>query len=313
MDSHWVTSVLVPSVIVAALLLLLLWPTEHSGRRVLRTWGIAEPTAPQIREAVRYLRQRRVLYVALFLLLPPVAGLVWPTGDDDGTPGDILLPLLAAMLIAELVATLRPVSGIRVATLDPRGWRDLVPPWAIAVTAVLAGWAAVLAVLGLSAQPWADRYLAALPPDGVPQPPTDWTIDLDPDVRAALAEPSGWFTLGGVACCLAVVSALVYLAVRRPSVSDAEVDVALRTRTARVAVAIGFPWLTGLVHDGQQRIAMLAGHGGDGLPLPRAPGWLTHDFGHLVEIVDLVVLAGALVCWMWLAVPSRRSLERVPR
>lgn len=58
------------SAMAAAVLLLLLWPTRYSGRRLLQRWGVAEPTEPQCAEAVRCLRQRRILYVVLFVLVP---------------------------------------------------------------------------------------------------------------------------------------------------------------------------------------------------------------------------------------------------
>jgi hypothetical protein len=292
-DSLWVSNTLVPSLIAAAVLLLILWPTRHSGTRMLRRWGVVEPTGPQSAEAVRYLRQRRILYVALFLVAPAVAVLIWPPVDHDETPGNILVPLLAAMLIAELVAALRPASGVRVASLDRRTWRDLVPWWAIAVTGVLVAWAGTLVALGFAAQPWADRYAAA---------------DPAADNRALLLDPTGWRTLGGLAVCLAVVAVIVFLAVRRPSVADAQVDAALRTRTARVAVGIGFLWLAGLVNDAQSRLVSLEIAGvGAHRSLPQPPGWLSGNLQQTVEIAGFVTLVGAILCWGWLAVPTRRS------
>ncbi len=295
MDSLWVSNTLLPSLIAAAVLLLILWPTRHSGKRLLQRWGVAEPTGSQCAEAVRYLRQRRVLLVVLFVILPAVTILIWPPVDHDETPGNVLVPLLAAMLIAELISTLRPVSGVRVASLDRRTWRDLVPRWAIAVTGVLVLWTVALVVLAFAAQPWADRYAAADPGAN------------DPGVL----HPTGWYTLGGLAVCLAVVGAVVFLAVRRPSVSDAQVDFALRTRTARVAVAIGFLWLAGLGNDAQSRLVSLEIAGLDvDRSQPRPPGWLTENLHLTVEIVGFATLVGAIVCWLWLAVPSRGSLVR---
>jgi len=308
-DSLWVSNTLLPTLITAAVLLLILWPTRHSGKRLLQNWGLAEPTEPQAAEAVRYLRQRRLLYVLLFVVIPLLTGLVWPPGADDRPPGNILVPLLAGMLIAELIATLRPVSGVRVASLDRRGWRDLVPRWAVVVTAVLAGWALVLVGLGLAAQPWAQRYAAAIPPDGKLSG-NGWSAEIDPVVRTQFLHPDGWLTLGGIAACLIVVTVVVFLAVRRPATNDAEVDRALRTRTARVAVAIGFLWLAGLVNDAQNRLTFLAGTGRGVYRLPQPPGWLTESLHHVVEIAGFVLLIGALVCWMFLAMPSRKSLAR---
>lgn len=307
----WVQNTLIPAMIAAGVLLLVLWPTRHSGNRLLQTWGIAAPSEPQLAEAVRYLRQRRLLYVGLFLVVPPVTGLVWPTVDANRTPGNIYLPLLAAMLIAELVATLRPVSGVRVASLDRRTWRDLVPRWGVVVAGVLTVLAVAMAVLGLAAQPWADRYAAALPPNDVPQPPTDWTVHIDPEYRAEIANSTSWLALGSVALCLAATTSLVYLAVRRPAVADPAVDAALRTRTARVAVAIGFGWLGASVSTAQQRISMLQSQVDRPAPLPERPGWLTGELDQVLEIVALVTLISAVGCWMWLAMPSRRSLARV--
>jgi hypothetical protein len=311
-DSLWVSNTLLPSVITAAVLLLILWPTRQSGTRLLQRWGVAEPAGAQIAEAIRYLRQRRILYVLLFLVLPPVYALLWPSARDGGGPGTIIVPLLAAMLVAELIATLRPVSGVRVASLDRRGWRDLVPAWAIAVAAVLTVWAVLLVVLGLVAQPWARRYAEAIPPDGKVSG-DNWSAEVDPAIRERLLDPDGWYTLAGIAACLAVVGVLVFLAVRRPAVTDAAVDGALRTRTARVAVAIGFLWLAGLVNDAQSRLEFLEGTGRGTVPLPEPPGWLSGNLHQTVEIGGFVVVIGAVLCWMWLAMPSRKSLARAAR
>ncbi|HEV7652161.1 MAG TPA: hypothetical protein VGP26_28750 [Actinophytocola sp.] len=296
MDSLWVSNTLLPSLITAAVLLLVLWPTRHSGRRLLQRWGVAEPTDPQSAEAVRYLRRRRILYVVLFLVLPPVVALMSPAVRNG--PGNIVIPLLAAMLIAELIATLRPVSGVRTASLDRRTWRDLVPVWAVLVTAVLAAWTVALVVLAFAAQPWANRYAAEIPPDD----------EAGPGTRAELLHPTGWLTLGGVALCLVVLVAVVFLAVRRPAVPGAEVDFALRTRTARVSVGIGFLCLAGLVNDAQNRLVFLQGAGRH--PQSAPPGWLSENLHQSVEIAGFVTLVGALVCWSWLAIPTRKSPVR---
>jgi hypothetical protein len=291
-DSLWVSNTLLPSLIAAAVLLLILWPTRTSGKRLLQRWGVGEPTAPQSAEAVRYLRRRRIFYVVLFIVLPPVAALVWPEVPDGG-PANIVIPLVAAMLVAELIATLRTARGVRSASLERRTWRDLVPVWAVVVTAVLAGWAVALVVAAYAAQPWADRY-AASPDTGITAA-----------THAELLHPDGWRTLGGVALCLTALVVVVFLAVRRPAVPDPAVDVALRTRTARVSVAIGFLWLAGLVNDAQSRLVALAGAGLGAEPRP--PGWLTENLHQTVEIVGFATLVGALLCWSWLALPGRRS------
>jgi hypothetical protein len=48
------------------------------------------------------------------------------------------MPVLIALLVAELVAVFRRPSGVRVATLTRRMWRDVVPMWAMALFVALA-------------------------------------------------------------------------------------------------------------------------------------------------------------------------------
>ena len=128
--SLWLSNSLLPDLLAAAVLLLVLWPTKHSGKRLLQNWGVPSPAPEQIAAALRYLWQRRLLYVVLFLVVPPLFGLIWRDGATLSNLG-FFVPVLAAMLIAELVATVRPVSGVRIASLDRRTWRDLVPRWAV--------------------------------------------------------------------------------------------------------------------------------------------------------------------------------------
>ncbi|MGH3880109.1 MAG: hypothetical protein ACRDSK_24050 [Actinophytocola sp.] len=308
MDSMWLSNTLLPALIAAAVLLLVLWPTKQSGRRLLRNWGLAEPTEQQIAVAVRYLWQRRILYVVLIVALPPAVSLVLPAVDNNPWPANIVVLLLAAMLIAELVAVVRPVRGVRVASLDPRGWRDLVPRWAVVVLAGLASVVVALVVLGLAAQPWADRYAAELPAGGSRE-----AVESDLGTQTRLVEPTGWATLAGVVVCLAVVAVVVLLAVRRPAVADPAVDAALRTRTARVAVGIGMGWLAGLVFEAQSRLGFLLTAGAGVGRVPDRPGWLDSGLGPIYDILGFAVFVVAVGCWLLVAAPSRGALARSGR
>lgn len=282
--SDWLEHDVLPAAIVAALLLLVLWPTEHSGRRLLQTWGIPEPRPEQTRAALRYLWQRRILYIVLFLVVPPVAGAL--IENDDELPGmGIFVPLLVAMLLAETVATLRPVGGVRVASLDRRTWRALVPRWAVHTMAVMVVLSVGLAVLALTVGPVHDN---------------------------GLPEPGPGTALAYLAVCLAMIGLLVHLAVRRPSVADAEVDAALRTRTARVAFGIGFGWVGGtLLITSQWLYGLYSISRDDGGPA--RPAWLTDWFGRVMEYTGLVQFVVVIVCWMWVALPTRRSLAVTTR
>jgi hypothetical protein len=268
---HWLEHTLLPAALAAGVLLLVLWPTTHSGQRLLKNWGIPDPRPDQVTEAVRYLWQRRILYIVLFLVVPSLANLV--LGQGETGPWGFFMPLLVAMLIAELLATLRPVRGVRVAALDPRDWRDLVPRWAVWTMAVMSIVTAGLAGYGLTQE----RPLTT-------------------------NQPNSLAALGHLVACLCVVGLLVWLAVRRPAVADEEVDAALRTRTARVAFGIGFGWVGTALSIAGQRINSLAVVGPDEPPL----NW----FENAMNYSGLVALVVSIVCWMWVAVPSRRSLVR---
>jgi hypothetical protein len=266
----WLEHTLLPAALAAGVLLLVLWPTTHSGQRLLKNWGIPDPRPDQVTEAVRYLWRRRILYIVLLLVVPSLARLV--LGQDTSGLG-LFVPLLVAMLIAELVATLRPVRGVRVAALDRRDWRDLVPRWAVWTMGVMSIVTVGLAGYGLTQE----HTLATSKPDSL----------------AALAH---------LAACLCLVSLIVWLAVRRPAVADEEVDAALRTRTARVAFGIGFGWLGTALSIAGQRIYALQVDG----PEVLSRNW----FENAMQYSTGVALVVSIVCWMWVAVPSRRSLVR---
>jgi hypothetical protein len=202
------------------------------------------------------------------------------------------------------------VRGVRVAVLGRRSWRALVPTWAVAVLLGLAGLALVLAGTGLAAQPWADRVAAALPPNGVPQPPDNYTVYFSAESRVEITHPTGWALIVGTLVCLAGVLGLVRLAVRRHAVPDPEVDTVLRCRTARVAVGIGMGWLALMASWAVNRLNFLdsLSHVDRG---PGPPAWLApvHSLAQLVHLVLLLVAAAG---WIWVAVPAGRIRHAQP-
>lgn len=260
--------------VTAAALVVLLLPGTRSGAALLRRWGVDDARPEQIEVAVGHLRQRRLLYVVVFVLLFPVVAVVDVMWDSLGGLTLALVPFLVALAVAELIATLRPASGVRVASLGRREWRQLVPAWAVPVAAGQVGLVLVLLVTGT----------ATAPAEGhTPVPTASGSVVLVP-----YSAELGWLGLASVVLCLAVTAAAVHLAVRRPAHSDDAVDLALRTRSARVAVGIGLTWL--------------------GASVSIAAGGV-HD-PDLFTIVWLGVVAAELValgCWIRLVVPSRRA------
>lgn len=269
-----------PYVVAGIVLMIVLWPTERSGRRLLRRWaGPDELTPEQIAAAVRYLRHRRLLILPLLLLALLV------TRDAGSPAGQVLLPeggpiasILVALLTAEAAAVIRrPRDPVRMASLVRRRWSDLLPRWVTTVYTGLTLLAVALAVAEVAIRRWAERL------DRSETYASVQLVDL----------PSSWWLLAGLVLSFALVCGVVWSATRRRADADERIDRALRTRSARVAVGLGLGWsaliaLTAMVRIGNQYYTST--HAGVWLPMPAppAPPWA------------MVIAYTA----MWLALPT---------
>ncbi|WP_020661812.1 hypothetical protein [Amycolatopsis benzoatilytica] len=181
--------------VVGLIVLIVLWPNEKQGTRLLVKWGVPNLAADQVSVAVRYLRRRRFWYPWLFIGLPLI-----PHAEDLARAhglGSIVFVALFGGLIAEVLAQRSSREPRKEALLAPRGVLDFAPLWTIIVAGLATGIAAVhLAVQG------------------------QW--------------PQTAVILGSAA----VSWLIVLLAVRRPAAGDPEADLALRTRSARVALGL---------------------------------------------------------------------------
>jgi len=188
------------SAFIGVMLLIALWPTDKTAAKVLRKWLVVDPTPEQVAESKTYLKRRRLLYPWLFLAIGYGTSKLAPEDDRYFVP-QILTTVLAGMLLAELIAAMRPSKGVRrVAVLVPRRVRDLVPVWGVVVFWVGVSGAVVVLVLSRPVRLPELIFLAS--------------------------------------CALAVTGA-VLLAVRRPTSGDDAVDEAFRLRSARVALGLG--------------------------------------------------------------------------
>ncbi|OXM42511.1 hypothetical protein [Amycolatopsis alba] len=154
------------------LILIALWPGEKQGKKVLRRWGVGDPSPSDTAEAVLYLRRRRFWYPWLYLGLPLLADSAGVGGDDMSS---ILATLLVGALIAEVLAQ-RPRKGARrEAALRRRDVRGLIPVWGLVTYAVIATasaawivvnhrWALLGIAAGVSAVTWLVILLAVRRP-----------------------------------------------------------------------------------------------------------------------------------------------------
>src|SRR3954447_21552276 len=98
-------------------ILIVLWPGEKHGKRLLKRWGVPDPDDAEVTLAVRYLKRRRLWYPWLSLVIPPALG--------DATAGTIVTTLILGGLIAELLAQGPTRGPRREATLARRTLLDL--------------------------------------------------------------------------------------------------------------------------------------------------------------------------------------------
>lgn len=185
---------------VGVMLLIALWPTDKTAAKVLRKWNVVDPTPAQVAESKVYLKRRRLLYPWLFLAIGYGTSKLLPS-DDGYFTVQVLTTVLAGMLLAELIAAVRPSRGVRrVAVLVPRRVRDLVPAWGL--VAFFLGVDVVVVLL-------------------------------------VLARPVAVPALVFLAFCVLTSTGAILLAVKRPTSGDEAVDEAFRLRSARVALGLG--------------------------------------------------------------------------
>lgn len=210
-------------------ILVILWPTPKSALRLLRRWGVRDPTEGERAQALTYLRRRRFWYPWLFLALPAVLdalGLLPTTGDQDGVWA-IPAMLLIGALLAEMFAQRRAPAPVRAAVPVHRSLTDLVSRWALILHAVAALAAVVLLGGSLAGVGWAHNWY--------------------PSWNARIL----WLALAAALASVVVVWVVVGLALRRPPVAEMRIDWLLRMRSARVPVGLGIATLCALVGGGE--------------------------------------------------------------
>ncbi|GHF68655.1 hypothetical protein FHX82_003542 [Amycolatopsis bartoniae] len=124
-------------------LLIVLWPGERQGRRLLKKWGVEDPGERDVAETVRYLRRRRFWYPLLFFVLPLAIG------RGGGSLWVIAWTLLPGGLLGELLALRPSRERRREASLVTRRVVDLVPAWALVLLAISTAGQTVHAVVTL--------------------------------------------------------------------------------------------------------------------------------------------------------------------
>ncbi|WP_236791380.1 hypothetical protein [Amycolatopsis sp. GM8] len=130
--------------------LVVLWPNAKHGRRLLRRWGVTEPSEVDVDEAVLYLKRRRFWYPWLFFVIPLLGE---AAGVGKGTDTAVIVwTVFLGGLLGELLAWRPPARRRREAMLSHRVVTDLVPAWALVLLALSVAGGVVRTIL---AREWA--------------------------------------------------------------------------------------------------------------------------------------------------------------
>jgi hypothetical protein len=258
----------------------ILWPRRAKGQRLLRRWGIEEPTPEQGEVAAAYLRTRRWRYVPIFVVLSLVVGAVRRAADVPGETSEILLLLVTivtSLLIGEVSAMLRPARrGQHSAALLRRGVTDLVPAYGVLAFSTVTVTTLFLVVINLF-----------LP--GVREP------------RYVVGTGAMWLLLAALAAVVASCGAVVWLSLIRGRLDDdGAVDAALRIRTARVTVGTGLLLLVWIAGAASTRIDNLAHLGEEPSAFVAFADTVGYPAGTFVSVMGIFA-------WMMLISPIRKQ------
>ncbi|MDI2028808.1 hypothetical protein QFW96_09310 [Saccharopolyspora sp. TS4A08] len=233
---------------------LALWSDRTRALKMARKWGVPEPTDGQVDEVLRYRRVRLACYPVLYA----VFGIWGPLAQNDqgGTTngGMAVLPMfLCGAVIAEVLALHRG-RGRRSRPVRIRLFA-LISRWGAVVYAALVLTTFALGLIDLQAQPHiTPALLRAAREHG--------TGD---QLGAPITVP-----FAGTAAVLVLVAFVLWTAQNRSVSSNDEIDRALRTRSARVALGLGIAMQISLLSLSTWRMAFVAGHSAQEL-IPTGP------------------------------------------
>lgn len=308
--SAWLGGLLMPTAVVLGIAVAL-WSNRAQARKLVRKWGIADPTHDQIDEVLRYRRFRLAYYPLLFVTFGILFGLFGPLGQeqDSSDHAPLLLPMFGCgAVLAELHALHRARRrGLRPVRLL---LADVLSRWGVGLHAALVLLTFVLGLVDLQAQPHITPSVLRLArADGD-----------DGHLGFPIAVP-----FAGTAVVLLLVALVLWSALTRSFSADAEVDRALRIRTARVALGLGIALQLSLLPLASWRMGFVADYGTGADLIPTGPETFGLDpaavavrdwASQINEPVELVIFLSSIVVllsWIYVANPPSSVRRRVPR
>ncbi|RKT85511.1 hypothetical protein SAMN05421805_11889 [Saccharopolyspora antimicrobica] len=257
------------------------WFDRRGARKLLTKWGVPEPPETQVRTALHYRRMRWACYP---LLVPAT---MWITHLATGTDQYRLTSIPVAVLLAAALAELLALPMSKHIPTVRRPLFALVPKWGLVLCGFLLLAAVVTGILDLSAQQLATSVLTE--------------ADTSPLERATRPEIPITVPLLATAIILLAAAVVLWCSATRSFSPDHAVDLALRTRSARVALALAaVSQAVYVLPLAWWRVPLVANN----RPTTDAVEWVRQLDG-VVGTALLPLFLGALACWPLIAAPAR--------
>ena len=292
-------SLAVPTVFVLVFTAVL-WSDHARARKMARKWGIPEPTNGQVDEVLDYRRLRLACYPILFVVIGACNVLFVPLQQgQDGNRSDEGVPLIAMFLVGAVVAELLALPRTR--RLPPVRLRfvDVGSRWGAGVLGVVVLMTFVQGLVDLQAEPYITPNVLGLAEQNKSH------------VGAPISVP-----FAGTAVVLLLVGFVVWSAQTRSFSADAELDRALRTRSARVVLGLGIAMQLSFLALSTWRMEFLGSYatgadlvGAD--PAETALQDWARGMDDFVELPTFLIAIFALISWIYVANPGRSG--KVPQ
>jgi hypothetical protein len=287
---------LVAPTVVVFVFAAVLWADRTQARKLARKWGVSEPTDDQVAEVLRYRRLRLACYPLLYAILGACSGLLLPPEQDqDGKPDEgmaLIAMFLLGAVIAELLTFGRARQPIRLR------FADLVSRWGLGIFGTLVVLTFVFGLIDLQAQPHITPNVLLMAEQNKNHG------------GAPIAVP-----FAGTVVVVLLVAFVLWSAQARSFSSDAEVDRALRTRSARVGLGLGIGMQLCLLALSSWRMDFLEVYAEGENPLGSDPaetaiGDWAKNTTDLVQPWTFLLTIVALFSWISIANPRRSGKTR---
>jgi hypothetical protein len=283
----------VPTVVVLVFAVAL-WSDRARARKLAKKWGVPEPTTNQVDEVLKYRRLRLVCYPLLYVTAGACLGLFMPLEDQDGRSNEgvaLIAMFLFGAVIAELLAFARSRQP------EPMRLRlvDVVSRWGVGVFGTLVLATYVLGLIDLQAQPHITPNVLLLAEQNKDH------------VGVPIAVP-----FVGTAFVLMLVAFVVWSAQARSFSADAEVDRAVRTRSARVVLGLGIAMQLSFLALTSWRMEFLDYYATGADLFGTDPtevairNWAQHTSA-LIQPWEFLIFIIAMFSWIYVANPRKPS------